>query len=84
MKNRDMRINDLIDDLKIFIRKEDHLIGRAHKIEVGIDELFPEDDYAQSFVADLAQYSPGGGDYLYSFEDILPKAKSVLNWLESK
>ena len=83
-KVREMQLHELIADLKVFISKEDHMISRANKIEVAIDELFLEDDYAQNFVNDLAQYSPGGGDYLYSFEDILPKAKSVLKWLGTK
>jgi len=83
-EEREKRLIELIADLKVFISKEDHMISRANKIEVALDELFPEDDYAQNLVSDLAQYSPGGGDYLYSYEDILPIAKSALKWLETK
>lgn len=82
--NRNKQLDKLISNLRIFINKEDHMTSMANRIEVALDELFPEEEIVQNFVVDLAQYSPSGGDYLLSFDEILPRAKSVLKWLEVK
>ena len=38
----------------------------------------------ESMVEDLAVYRPNGGEFLISFEEILPRAKNILTLIKSK
>jgi hypothetical protein len=50
----------------------------AGKLEVAIDEAFPDDEQCQELVLALASYRPGGGDYLYDEEAIVPKCQTLM------
>jgi hypothetical protein len=49
------------------------------EIEGCIAELVGEDDELMEFAADLAQYRPEGGEYLYSYADMRPRAQAALD-----
>jgi hypothetical protein len=48
-----------------FVCGTDCSIGAANKIEVALDDAFPDDDYVQQTVDMLAMYRPQGGQFLF-------------------
>jgi len=72
--------------LRAFVDGPDRSIHAAQYLESALNRAFPDDDAANEDVQDLvlalASYQPGGGEYLYSQESILPLAKFVLSLLE--
>jgi hypothetical protein len=69
------RVTALIDRLERFIRAErgeDYSLRAANAIEGELATLFAGDEELEEFTDLLAQYSPGGGDYLYSESDVRP------------
>jgi hypothetical protein len=69
--------------LRRFIAGEDISIDLAGRMGVALDSLFPEDDRFEDLILALASYQPGGGEYLYSYESILPLCRAGLMDLES-
>ena len=55
----------------------------ANEIEGALSANFPQDESAEDLAAMLAQYSPGGGDYLYSQRDMAEPLRRFLARLES-
>jgi hypothetical protein len=51
----------------------------ANQIEALIANGFPEEHPAQDLAEMLAQYRPGGGDFLYSEQDVLPPLERLLS-----
>jgi hypothetical protein len=47
-----------------FISGADTSTEAANKIEVALDDSFPDDDYVQQTVEMLAMYRPEGGEFL--------------------
>ncbi|BBB97592.1 MULTISPECIES: hypothetical protein [Bradyrhizobium] len=47
-----------------FVSGADTSISAANKIEVALDDGFPDDDYVQETVEMLAMYRPEGGEFL--------------------
>ncbi|MFL6231506.1 MAG: hypothetical protein ACJ76N_00060 [Thermoanaerobaculia bacterium] len=73
--NFEDRIAALIKRLERLIRAErgeDFSLLAAGEIESEIVTLFPEDEKLQEYADLLAQYRPGGGEYLYSETEIRP------------
>lgn len=68
---------ELIELIDIFISGQDVSISHANRIEVAIDDEFPDNDYMQDVVGILASYRPGGGDYLYDEEFVTNKLQKV-------
>lgn len=83
MKKRD-KIESVIKMLNSFISGTDRVLEIAGKIEVELDKLFPDDDDIQDFVADIASYRPGGGEYLYDELKMASKSEHMIKILESK
>ncbi|MHA6722889.1 hypothetical protein [Sphingomonas sp. RS2018] len=48
-----------------FVSGEDASLKAANRLEVLLEEAFPDDDVVQDRVGDLAQYRPGGGEFLF-------------------
>ncbi len=61
-----------------FIAGPDRSLSAAGRIEVALDEAFPDDDDVQEFVTCFASYRPGGGDYLYDESQIVAKSVELL------
>jgi hypothetical protein len=59
--------------------EEDVSVRAAGEIEGCIAELVGEDDVLMEFADDLAQYRPEGGESLYSFADVRPRAQAALD-----
>lgn len=72
-----MKRDELIELIDQFVTRQDVSVKQANKIEVIIDDEFPEDDYMQDVVEILALYHPGGGDYLYDEEAVIAKLLQV-------
>jgi hypothetical protein len=68
--------------LRIFVNGVDRSIGLAGEIETRMRGLFPDDPRFEDFVDQLAQYQPGGGEFLYNDEQLLPSVRWVLAQLE--
>ncbi len=64
----------LVDDLTLaltrFVDGEDTSLAAANRLEVLLDETYPDDEIVQSAVVDLAAYRPGGGEFLFDTPDI--------------
>ena len=78
MENK-KEIKTLIEMLNKFISREDCSMEIANKIEVTLDELFPDDDEIQDFVTYFASYRPSGGNYLYDEDSMVRKSMTLLN-----
>lgn len=77
-------IKAIADMLNTFISGDDRSMAIAGKIEVSLDELFPDDDEIQDFVTDFASYRPEGGEYLYDENRMIQICKHLLSILESR
>ncbi|MBA1143370.1 hypothetical protein [Mesorhizobium neociceri] len=53
-----------------FINGEDTSLTAANSLEVLLDEAYPDDEFAQSAVVDLASCSPGGGPFLLDMPEV--------------
>lgn len=62
-----------------FLCGDDISIAAANAIEAAIDNLFPEDQQMQALVEVLASYRPGGGDYLYSEDEVRAALRKVIH-----
>ncbi|OGO79462.1 MAG: hypothetical protein A2Y23_07100 [Clostridiales bacterium GWB2_37_7] len=78
------QIETLIQMLNKFISREDCSMEIAGKIEVALDELFPDDDDIQDFITCFASYRPGGGEYLYDENSMIKECKTLLDIIQSK
>ena len=83
MENKD-KIRTTADMLRSFISGDDRSLAIAGKIEVTLDELFPDDDEIQDFVTCFASYRPGGGEYLYDEVRMIEICKHLLGIFESR
>jgi hypothetical protein len=63
--------------LDAFIEGQDRSLALAGRLEVAIDEAFPDDTECQDLVLALASYRPGGGDHLYDEEAIATKCAQI-------
>jgi hypothetical protein len=61
-----------------FIDGPDRSISAANEIEGLIASNYPPEDPLQELAEDLAQYSPRGGNFLYSEEEMIRK---ITVWL---
>jgi hypothetical protein len=66
--------------LESFVSGKGRTIATAHQIEGQIATRFPSDHAIQDLADAFAQYTPGGGDLLFSEVDMLPM---VARWLAS-
>ena len=61
-----MAMNSEIERLiQRFVSGTDCSIEAADKIEIVLDDSFPDDDYVQQTVEMLAMYRPEGGEFLF-------------------
>lgn len=80
----DPKIEKVCTSLKQFVEGMDRSLEFAGRLEVAIDEAFPDDDDLEDLVLALASYRPGGGPLLYNEERILRMCKSALASLRVK
>jgi hypothetical protein len=70
--------------IKAFVAGTNRSLNIVNRIEVDLDEMFPEDDEIQDFITMFAMYRPGGGDYLYNEERIKKEFENLLSILQSR
>ena len=63
-------MDELTLTLTRFVDGEDTSLAAAGRLEVLLDEAYPDDVIVQSAVVDLATYRPGGGEFLFDTADI--------------
>jgi hypothetical protein len=73
------QLSELRSLLELFMSGEDQSLELAGRIEVALDDAFPEDPRIQDVVHALAFYRPGGGDYLYAASEIVPLIRDALS-----
>jgi len=71
----------LRNQLEAFVKGEEIAIETANEMEGDIIALFPDDHELIELAEMLAQYQPGGGEYLYSHDSIKTKAEHYLRIL---
>lgn len=74
-------IEKLIEKLEAFLGCNNDL-QFANEIEGDFIELFYEDDEIFNVADAFAQYSPGGGEFLFSEKDMEPKCKYLIKVLK--
>lgn len=80
----DPKVEKVCTLLKQFVEGTDRSLEFAGRLEVAIDEAFPDDDDLKDLVLALACYQPGGGPFLYNEEQILRMCQSALASLRVK
>lgn len=74
-------MSDVLRLLDRFISGEDTSLGAANRLEVAIDDAFPDDERAQALVEDLARYRPEGGDFLWDTPEMQRRLRAARDHL---
>jgi len=61
-----------------FISGTDCSTNAANKIEIALDDSFPDDEYVQQTVEMLAMYRPHGGEFLFDTTAI--RRRLIVTW----
>jgi hypothetical protein len=69
--------------LEAFISGSDRSLAAAGRIEVTLDDAFPDHDEIQNYVTCFASYRPGGGDSLYDADQMVTKCKELVRILQN-
>lgn len=56
-----------------FMNGADISLSAANRLGALLDEMFPNDAYIQDIVGMLAQYRPGGGEFLHDTPEVQRK-----------
>ncbi len=67
--------------ITLFIAGNDTSIEAANRIELALDDYFPEDDYVQATVEMLAMFRPEGGAFLFDRDAINQRLGDTLQYL---
>jgi hypothetical protein len=67
------RSADLQPLMTSFMDGTDVSLSAANRLEALLDEMFPGDAYIQDIVGMLAQYRPGGGEFLHETPEVQRK-----------
>ncbi|HTN14092.1 MAG TPA: hypothetical protein VL094_04740 [Sphingomonadaceae bacterium] len=61
----------------------DTSLAAANRLEVLLSDMYPDDDVVADRVGDLAQYRPGGGDYLLDTEEMQSRLARLSTYIAS-
>ena len=75
---------DLTTELDRFVTGEDTSLAAANRLEVLLDETYPDDEVVQDRVVDLALYRPGGGEYLIDTVEMRKRLARLRDYLAAK
>lgn len=67
-----------------FVGGEDASLEAANRLEILLEEAFPDDDLVQDRVGDLAQYRPGGGEFLFDEREMRSRLSHLQGYLASR
>ena len=76
-----MKNLEIISLMDKFITGADTSLELANRLELLIDEAYPDDDSLQEIVEMLACYRPEGGEYLLNAEQIQDRLVHVKEYL---
>lgn len=72
---------ELASLLDRFLTGEDVSMAAANRLEVLLSDAFPDDELVQGRVGDLAQYRPGGGDFLFDEKEMCARLSRLRDYL---
>ena len=76
-----MKTDEILSLARTFISGGDTSIEAANRLELLLDDSFPDDDYLQETVEMLACYRPEGGSDVIGVEPILERLIGVSAYL---
>jgi hypothetical protein len=79
-----MATDDLITLMERFVSGDAISLADAKRLEGRLLEAVSEVPELEDLADDLAQYQPGGGDYLYDFERMKPRVAHHLAALRAR
>ena len=71
-------MSDLKKALERIVRDKDFSLAAAEALESLISQSFPEDERFEELLHILASYRPGGGEFLYSEQDLDRECSQLL------
>jgi len=77
----DTTMHQLALMLDRFVSGEDISLIAANQLEVLLSDGFPDDELVQDRVGDLAQYRPGGGDFLIDEREMRSRLGRLRDYL---
>jgi hypothetical protein len=78
-----MDSQEILSLVDAFASGADTSLVAANRLEVLLDDLFPDDDYLQETVEMLACYRPGGGNDVLGEEIIRERLIGVREYLKT-
>jgi hypothetical protein len=69
---------ELMERIQRFIDGTDVSLESVGRIEVGLDDAFPDNDWIADKVLMLASYRPGGGESFYDEEQVRSELVKVI------
>ena len=78
------KVEHLIALMESFVSGEAISVNDANKLEGALLECSPERPELEDLADDLAQYRPGGGDFLYNYVQMKPKVAYFLRVLRGE
>lgn len=79
-----MATKEIISLMEEFISGSDTSIQLANRLEVLMDDAFPDDDFLQETVEVLACYRPEGGTDVLGVQAIQSRVVETRNYLRKK
>jgi len=80
-----MTLSDNIKQkIEQFISGADASVEAASRIEVALDDEFPNDAHVQQTVEMLAMYRPEGGDFLFRAPEIAQRLSETLEYFKKQ
>lgn len=64
-----------------FVEGHDTSMETANQLEVLLAEAFPDDEVVQERAGDLAQYRPGGGEFLLDEKEMRVRLRRLRDYL---
>ena len=72
------RRKELTERIQRFVDGTDVSVASVARIEAGLDDAFPDNDWMSEKVLMLANYRPGGGELLHDEQQVRTVLASVL------
>lgn len=76
-------MNEILEILDRFISDTDTSIEAANRLEVLLEDRFPDDQVVADMVVDLAMYRPNGGEMLFDQKAIKVRLTRLRDYLDS-
>jgi hypothetical protein len=67
--------------LRRFVEGGDRSAAAARQLESALAKRFPDDERFEELLDALASYQPGGGEFLFDEEQVLPLCRAALRSL---